>query len=322
MASVFESELESELEEELHELHESGFGESEAGLEGELGSILGGLFGEGELHEQHEQHEAHEQHEMHEMHEFELEEEYESGEQFFGKVFRGIGSFVKKAAPILKSVAKVAAPLVGNAILPGIGGVLGNMAASALGDGEYESEFELHESHELHELHEMHEEEFEIEGESESEVAHEIVSHELTQHEALAEMIAESAAHEQHEGEAEAMIGAATMTVINPADRRALRAMLPHLIKGTAVLARILRRRRTTRPAVRAIPTIVQRTIKTLKRNAAAGRPITRRAVAQATASQVRKVLGSPKICTAAIAKNVKASRVVKRRSSARPVRG
>jgi hypothetical protein len=153
-------------------------------------------------------------------------------------------------------------------------------------------------------------------------MAHEIISHEQTQHEALAELMAESASHEQHEGEAEAMIGAATMTAIGPADRRALRRILPHLMRGVAILTRILRRRRSTRPAVRAIPTIVRRTVNTLKKRAAAGKPVTRRAVARAAATQVRKVLGSPKACTAAIARNVKASRGLKRKRSARAGRG
>src|SRR5205085_1743725 len=112
MASIYESGLEGELEQELHEMHE---GELEG--EGELGSILGSLLGEGELEGEGE---VHESHELHELHEFELEGEgefeLESGEQFFGKIFKGIGRFVKKAAPILKSVAKVAAPMVGTAI--------------------------------------------------------------------------------------------------------------------------------------------------------------------------------------------------------------
>lgn len=332
MASTYEHELEAELAHELHELHEGELeGEGEAGLEGEgllgtIGNVLGGLLGEGEG--EGELHEQHEQHELHELHELEMEGEFESGEQFFGNVFKKIGSFVKKAAPILKSVARVAAPMVGTAIGGPFGAILGKLASSALGEGELEGEFELHEQHELHELHQMElegEGEFELEGEmeSEAEIAHEIVHHEVAQHEALAEMMAEAAAHEQHEGEAEAMAGAAVMTVISPADRRALRRILPHLVRGTAILTRILRRRRATRPAVRVVPTIIRRTVKTLKRQAAAGRPITRRTAGRAAATQVRRVLGSPRICTAAIAQNVRASQAMKgRRVAARGVRG
>jgi hypothetical protein len=137
----------------------------------------------------------------------------------------------------------------------------------------------------------------------------------------MAEMMAESASHELHEGEAEAMAGATVVTVISPADRRALRRILPHMVRGVAILTRILRKRRITRPAVRAVPTIVRRTVRTLKRHAAAGKPITRKAVARATASQVKKVLGNPRACSAAIARNVRISRAMKR-PQRRVVRG
>jgi hypothetical protein len=115
------------------------------------------------------------------------------------------------------------------------------------------------------------------------------------------------------------------MTMISPRDRRALRRALPHLVRGTAILTRILRRRRATRPAVRAVPSIVRRTVKQLKRRAAAGKPITRKAVARAAASEVKKVLGRPKVCAAAIARNVKSTRMARRKSigrRARAVRG
>jgi len=317
MASIYESGLEGELEQELHEMHE---GELEGEGEGELGSILGSLLGEGELEGEGELHETHE---LHELHEFELEGEgefeLESGEQFFGKIFKGIGRFVKKAAPILKSVAKIAAPMVGTAIGGPFGAVLGKLASSALGEGELEGEFETHEF----EFEGEGEFEFETEGEGEQEALHEIVHHEVSQHEALAEMMAEAAAHEQHEGEAEAMAGAAAMTVISPADRRALRRVLPHLVRGTAILTRILRRRRATRPAVRAVPTIIRRTVNIVKRQAATGRPITRKAVARAAATQVRKVLGSPRLCTAAIAQTVRRSRRMRgARIASRGIRG
>jgi hypothetical protein len=327
--ATYSNELEAELEQELHEGELET--EGEAGMEGEgilgaLGSALGGLLGESEG-----------EGELHELHEFEgegeFEGEFESGEQFFGKAFRSIGNFVKKNAGVLKSIAKVAAPMVGTAIGGPFGAVLGKLATSALGEGE----FEQLEAHELHEFEGEGEFEFEAEGETHElsheaahetheaahEAAHEIATHEVTQHEALAEMMAEAAAHEVHEGEAEAMVGASTVTVISPADRRALRRILPHLVRGTAILTRILRRRRATRPAVRAVPTIVRRTVKTLKRHAAAGRPITRQLAGRTAAAQVRNVLGNPKVCTAAIARNLKSSRAVRGgKSSVRSVAG
>jgi hypothetical protein len=114
------------------------------------------------------------------------------------------------------------------------------------------------------------------------------------------------------------MIGAAVVTVLSPRDRRALQRMLPHLVRGAAVLTRILRRRRMTRPAVRAVPTIMRRTVATLKRQAAAGQPITRRAAARAATVEVRRVLGSPSACAAAIRQNVRASRRMRANGAAR----
>jgi len=196
----------------------------------------------------------------------------------------------------LKRVAKVAAPIVGTAIGGPFGTALGGLASKALGEGEYEDESEA-----------------ETEAEGEQEMVHEIAAHPLTHNEAVAEMMAEAASQEAHAGEAEAMAGASTVTVISPADRRALRRILPHLVRGTAILTRILRRRRLTRPVVRAVPSIMRRTVKDLKRQAARGIPITRKRAARAAAKQVRRVLSSPRACAAAIARNVKVSRAYKR---------
>jgi hypothetical protein len=85
------------------------------------------------------------------------------------------------------------------------------------------------------------------------------------------------------------------------------------MVRGTAILTRILRRRRVTRPMVRAVPSIMRRTVKDLKRQAARGIPITRKRAARAAAKQVRKVLSSPRACAAAITRNVKVSRAYKR---------
>lgn len=109
------------------------------------------------------------------------------------------------------------------------------------------------------------------------------------------------------------MIGAAAVGALSAADRAALRAVLPHMVRGTAILTRILRRQRATRPAVRAVPTIVRRTARTLTRRAAAGRPITRRTAARAMATQTRRVLGRPRTCAAALQRNVRAATAIAR---------
>src|SRR5215471_18464531 len=154
--SMANFETEWELEQEL----ESGSGEGE-GILGAIGNVLGGLLGEEEL-EQHEtahefenpemthEFESHElahefehpesthEFETHELahefenpemtHEFESHElahefELETGEQFFGKIFKGIRGLVRRAAPLLKRIASVAVPIVSKAI----GGPLGGL---------------------------------------------------------------------------------------------------------------------------------------------------------------------------------------------------
>jgi len=255
-----------------------------------------------------------------------LTHEFE-GDQFFGRIKR----FVQKRAPFLKNLARLAAPVVGTAIGGPFGAILGRAASSALGEEEFEQQGLAHE-YEHPELAQEFEEEFEQpelaqefeqqefeqpelaqefeqqeleQPESSQGAAYEIAHHEVTHHEALAEIMAEAAAQEHNQAQAEAMIGAAVVTVLSPRDRRALRRLIPHLVRGGAVLPRPLRRRRAPRPAVRVVPTIMRRTVARLKRQAAAGKPVTRGAAGRAAAVEVRRVLGSPSACAAAIRQNV-----------------
>ena len=307
LESELDSELESEFESELE-----GEGESEQFL-GTIARGIGSLLGESESELESE---LESEFEGEALFENEFESEFES-EQFLGglkkRLFRGIGGFISKAAPILKQVAKVAVPMVAKAVGGPFGGILSSAAGSLLSEheleAEYEGEFENmnlefesheHESHE-HESHEQesHEQLFEHEHEHEHELEHEL----------MAEHMAAMAGGSQSEYEAEAMVGAATVTVLNARDRAALRRVLPHMIRGTAILTRILRRRRITRPVVRAVPTIVRRSTRILAQRARQGRPITRRTAGRVMAIQTGKVLTNPRLCAAAIARNAKAVR-------------
>jgi len=295
MPAIRDTDLESEFE-QASETGGEGFGL------GDIGGMLGGLLGEGESIGASE-FELEGEFEDELEGEFELENEFEG--EFEGEGF-SFGGLFKKIAPVLKKVAKVAAPMVGTAILGPAGGALGKLAASALGEGEFELEFELEGEFEG-------EGELETEFEGEAEMEQEIAAHPMTENEALAEMMAEAASQAASETEAEAMVGAAVVTVLSPRDRRALRRMLPHLVRGAAVLTRILRRHHATRHAVRAVPQIMRRSVKRLKRHAASGRPVTRGAVARATAHEVRRVLGSPRAVRTALVRNARTARAVKR---------
>ncbi len=226
--------------------------------------------------------------------EFEGLGEYE-GEQFFGKRFKRIAGFVKRAAPILKKVAKIAAPIVGTAIGGPIGGKIGSMATKLLGESEFESELE-----------------FEMEAENEAEMEA-VLEGPLTEQQALGELMAAAASRAATDMEAEAQIGSATAIVLSAADRDALRGVLPSINRGVAVLTRILRRQPATRNAIRVIPTIVKRSAVTLRKQAASGRPVTRNSAARTVATQTRRVLGSPTVCAKAIQRNVNATRAVAR---------
>jgi hypothetical protein len=330
--ATYEGELEQEFEQELQEFHEGEGETTGAGLEGEgelgaIASAIGGLFGEGEDEGEFEMNELPELHEFHEFegegelaHEFEGEGEFESGEHFF----KGFGKLFKKALPVLKRVAKVAAPIVARAIGGPVLGTVVDKVAGAL-EGELGEFGELHEFGEVHEAHELDGEfESEVQGEGEAELAHEITQHEITSHEMEAEIMAHEAAQESHELEAEAMAGVAAITVISPRERRALRRILPHMIRGTAILTRILRRRRITRPFVRTVPGIMRQTMRALRRHTAAGRPLTRQLVARTTANQVRRVLGNPRVCASALSRNIRTTRAAQRHSGRRyrPVAG
>jgi hypothetical protein len=109
------------------------------------------------------------------------------------------------------------------------------------------------------------------------------------------------------------MAGAAVTITLSPRDRRALRDLVPNLVRGAALLTRILRMRRSTRPFVRVVPTIIRRTVRTLRSGAIAGQPITRRRAGQVMARQTRRVLGSPRYCGAVLRRNVRAVRAVAR---------
>jgi hypothetical protein len=280
-------------------------GEWEDEYEGEefLGTIargIGGLLGAGEYEGEWEG-------EFEDEYEFESdgewEDEYES-EEFF----RRIGRFVRRAAPILKRVARVAAPIVGTAVGGPLGSVIGRVAASALREGEWEYEDEG-------------EFEGELDGELEATLAAPISSQQAT-----AEWMADVAARAATSAEAEAMIGAATIASLSPADRAALRQVLPHMVRGTAILTRVLRQNQATRPAVRVVPTIVRSSARTLTRRASTGQPVTRKTAARVMASQTRRVLSRPQTCARAMQRNTVAKRRAARPSPAsrqrRPVRG
>jgi hypothetical protein len=319
VASVRDGELLGQFEEES-EFETEGLFEDEIegeGIFGAIGNALSGLLGEGEeefgAHEQELEAEAEDEFGAHEQ-ELEAEDEFgaheiagfgegewEHGEAFFGKLIR-------RALPVLRQVARVAAPAIGTAFGGPLGAQIGGLVARNL-EGELEDELTLEGEEEIG----LHEAEAEYEAHAEAEV---------TESEAQAELMAAAAAGAQSEAEAEAMIGAATLAALTPRERRQLRRALPHMVRATAILTRLLRRRRVTRPMVRAVPSIVHHTARTLvDESARTGRPITRRRAARVMTAHTRRHLCSPRYGGMALSRNVRATRRMQRVARV-PIRG
>ncbi|MGO9558309.1 MAG: hypothetical protein ACLPQS_09700 [Acidimicrobiales bacterium] len=247
----FEDELEYEFEDELE------FEDEAEAMFANLLKGAAGLLGEGEF------------------------EDEDEAEEFFGNLFR-------KALPVLKSIAKVAAPMVATAVGgPMLGKVAGELTSQLESEGESEEELE---------------EELEYEDEAG-----------LTLNQAISELLAARAARSGSAAEAEALVGASVMVALTPEDQRILGDVLPNIIRGAAVLTRVLYGRRGTRQGVRLVPSVVQRTTTGLSRRARRGRPISRRAAATHMATATRRVIGSPRRATRGLQRNVVGSRAARR---------
>ncbi|WP_199512600.1 hypothetical protein [Nucisporomicrobium flavum] len=228
----------------------------------------------------------------------EFEDEYESEDEAEEFLRRARG-WLRRAAPVLRQAARIAAPLVGTAVGGPLGGILARGATQLLREGEFEFEDEL-------------EDEFELEGEFEDE-AEEMAA--LTPQQALAEMMAAVAARAATEAEAEAMIGAATLSTLSARERAELERVLASLVRGSAVLVRVLWRRSSTRPAIRVVPTVVRGTARKLVRQAATGRQVTPRQAARVMARQTYRVLGQPRVTQRALGNHARGTVVAARRS-------
>ena len=260
--------------------------EDEAFLGG-LGAIAGSLLGEGELEEEYEAEEELEgefedeyEDELSRELEDELEDEYEDEDEAFlgalGGIARTVGSLLgegededeaewedeaeyedeaeeffkslgrafRAAAPVLRVIAKTAGPLVATAVGGPAAGALARAVTSQL-EGELEAE---------------------LEGELED-----MATAPVTAQQALGEYLAARAATASSESEAEAFVGAAVQVTLSAQDRRDLGQLLPHLVRGAAVITRLLHQNPRSRPAVRLVPGIVDATARTLVRSGDGG---------------------------------------------------
>jgi hypothetical protein len=264
-----EAEGEAEWEEEVEaETEDEAFLGALGGIARAVGGLLGGGGGGGggdtELEEEGEvevEAEAEAEVEVEAEEETELEDE---AEEFFGRIRRALGAIRRN--PLFRTLAKTAGPLVATAIGGPAAGALARAVTSQL-EGELEEEVEA---------------EFE-----------EMATAPLTGGQALGEYLAAQAAASESETEAEAFAGVAAYVALSPQDRRDLERMVPALLRGAAVVTRLLHGNRRTRQAVRLVPGIVDGAARTILRRAAAGQPAGPVEVGRALGAATTRVLGT-----------------------------
>src|SRR5689334_12218948 len=161
---------------------------------------------------------------------------------------------------------------------------LSGIVRGLLGEGEFEEEGE-------YELEGEWEGEFEDEGEAMANPLRRVYP------DAMMEHLGHAAAEAESEAEAEAFVGALVPLaagLVKSAAPHVARAT-PHLVRGLSKVTNTLRGKPTTRPLVRAIPTIAARTTQSLARQVAHGRHITPRRAIRTLAGQTAAVLRDPR---------------------------
>ncbi len=271
------------------------------------------------------------------LHEYELEDEFEDlyesegeyedeseaeSEQFFGALL----SLGKRAlqSPTLRRAALSGARAalgkfgdIGGAIGgDGAGGAIGKSIGSGVGDflggllpqseGEYEFEFEdefEYEGELEDEFEEELEDEYEGEFEYESEYEAEINPIRRIYPEAMMEHLGHAIMEAESESEAEAFARAIVPVAAHriPHAAPALKRAAPQLLRGVSNVAKTLLKHPSTRPLVRALPTIVRNVAKQIARQSHGGRvAISPKHAVRILAHHTAKTLGSPKRAVAA----------------------
>jgi hypothetical protein len=222
--------------------------------------------------------------------EYETEGEWEGeneSEEFFGR----LASLARRPArsPALRRLGLTAA----RSALGGLSGVdgrvgdvagrqLGGQAANIPGDSLPQSEFEG---------------EFETEFESEFEGEGEMFANSSqSQTAALMAHLGHAAAESESEDESEAFLGALIPLAARlvPQIAPSIIRATPQLIRGLSNVGRTLLSSPTTRPLIRALPTVARNTATSLARQVAAGRPVTPQTAVRTLAQQTANVLGNP----------------------------
>jgi hypothetical protein len=142
----------------------------------------------------------------------------------------------------------------------------------------------------------------EFEGEFEWEMEGELSPLRRVYPDALMEHLGHAAAEAETEAEAEAFLGALIPLAARliPQVAPTIMRAAPGLIRGVSGVAQTLLRSPTTRPLVRAVPTIVSRTAANIAQQVAQGQPVSPQTAVRTLARQTARVLSSPQQCVQA----------------------
>jgi hypothetical protein len=165
---------------------------------------------------------------------------------------------------------------------------LGGVISGLLGEGELEGEDEYEDEFEYEDEWEG---EYEDEGEAMANPLRRVYP------DAMMEHLGHAAAEAETEAEAEAFVGALVPLAAGLARKAAphVARATPQLVRGLSKVTHDLRRKPTTRPYVRALPTIAARTTRSLARQVARGHHITPRRAIRTLAGQTAAVLRNPR---------------------------
>lgn len=220
-----------------------------------------------------------------------LSEWEDEGEYFFKRALQGIKKVAQVAAPLAKRLAPIAAKALAGAI-PGAGAIAGPLAGKLVSSLVREGEMEAMQM----------EAQFFGSNEAEAEVSNTEAAYEA----ALTEVLAAEASHTSSESEAEALIGAAIpKTIASMGGRRTMYPVMPALVQANARLVSLLHRQGSPgRQLLRLVPTIMRRTVASMKAAQSAGRPINSALARQVMAAHAARVLANSKILTGAMIRN------------------
>lgn len=125
---------------------------------------------------------------------------------------------------------------------------------------------------------------------------------------ALMEHLADSAAETDNEEEAEAFIGALVplaakilpqvvpaISKILPKVMPVLNKAMPKMVQGLSKVTKVLRRRPASRKLIKTLPTVVRKTMGSIAKQVASGKPVTPKSVVRTLANQTASILKNPK---------------------------